>query len=150
MVKEMFPGLNGLHVRLTSPKTATYNCIAWAAGFSDRWWWPNSNYHWPDGVPAVQTEAAFEAAYKTVGFVKCDKKDEDSTDTEWIAVFLRGDFVTHASRQLPNGHWTSKLGNFVDIEHSLHGLEGSKYGKVAFYMKRHKPVVAISTDEASA
>lgn len=144
MVKATFPGLNHSEVKLTSPITSRYNCIAWAAGFSDRWFWPSPNYYWPEGIPVVPTEAAFEAAYKTLGFEKAEKMEDDTQSADWIAVFVQGNFVTHASRLLPNGFWTSKLGRGVDIEHSLSALEGSEYGKVAFYMKRLKTVVADS------
>lgn len=45
---------------------------------------------------------------------------------------------THVARQLPNGKWTSKLGQDEDIEHNnLQGLTGRPgYGEVACIMKR--------------
>jgi hypothetical protein len=144
MVKAKFPRLNNSHVKLTSPNTSQYNCIAWAAGFSDRWFWPSPNYYWPAGIPVVATEAAFEAAYKTLGFEKVEMMENDAQTADWIAIFVQGKFVTHASRLLPNGFWTSKLGPGVDIEHSLNGLEGSEYGTVAFFMKRLKTIVSDS------
>jgi hypothetical protein len=44
---------------------------------------------------------------------------------------------THAARQLPNGKWTSKFGDFEDVRHvNPDCLEGPLYGKVAVFMKR--------------
>jgi hypothetical protein len=47
--------------------------------------------------------------------------------------------VTHAARQLPSGAWTSKLGDWEDIEHNaLSGLESSFYGRVSIILKRQR------------
>jgi hypothetical protein len=43
---------------------------------------------------------------------------------------------THVARQLPNGRWTSKLGELEDIEHDLPALEGDLYGSVTLVLKR--------------
>ena len=45
---------------------------------------------------------------------------------------------THFSRQLPNGNWTSKLGELIDVEHeNLDCLEGTEgYGKVVLILKK--------------
>ena len=39
---------------ITSPRTVAYNCIAWAAGETQRKWWPDKMgvAYWPRGVPA--------------------------------------------------------------------------------------------------
>jgi hypothetical protein len=44
-------------------------------------------------------------------------------------------FPRLAVRQLPNGRWTSKLGDFKDIEHdTLDGFE-EQYGRPRFWMR---------------
>lgn len=54
-----------------------------------------------------------------------------------VAFFVGANGVpTHAARQLPSGLWTSKLGEWEDIEHTLHALEGDIYGTVALLLKR--------------
>lgn len=56
---------------------------------------------------------------------------------EKVAIYAsRGGEATHAARQLPNGRWTSKCGENIDIEHVLEGLEGPAYGEVAKILKR--------------
>jgi hypothetical protein len=49
---------------------------------------------------------------------------------------LNGFSPLYAARQLPNGRWTSKLGEWEDIEHALHDLTGMVYGSVVLVMKR--------------
>jgi hypothetical protein len=46
----------------------------------------------------------------------------------------------HAARQLTDGTWTSKLGREIDITHTLPGLEGGEYGRIAMYMRRPQRV----------
>jgi hypothetical protein len=54
-----------------------------------------------------------------------------------IAIFTSADGTpTHAARQLSSGRWTSKLGNWEDIEHDLEDLCGDIYGSVAQVMRR--------------
>jgi len=57
-LEDLFPGLRGAPYQVTSPVTIRYNCIAWAAGDSARWWWPEldrENGWWPEAVAAEVT-----------------------------------------------------------------------------------------------
>jgi len=42
---DAFPRLTETNHRLTSPSDVTYNCVAWSAGDTDRWWQPG--FYWP-------------------------------------------------------------------------------------------------------
>jgi hypothetical protein len=117
-----------------------YNCIAWAAGDTKNWWWPDEvsepeSGHWPSGVPRLETLEVFRAAFATLGYLVCDH-DQLEAGFEKVALFALAGVPKHAARQLPNGRWTSKLGPMEDIEHSLHDLEGNAYGAVVLVMKR--------------
>jgi len=84
-------------------------------------------------------------AYATEGYIACDGVELE-TGFEKIAIYVSASGEpTHAARQLDNGHWTSKLGDWEDIQHeSLAALEddaqarGLGYGRVAQIMKRPK------------
>ena len=94
------------------------------------------DYYWPPGVRREETISAFYEAYGQLGFRQCANPVLEPI-TEKIAIFADQDGAPkHAPRQLPSGHWTSKLGQNVDIEHSLKALEGQTYGHVAIIMKR--------------
>jgi hypothetical protein len=134
----VFPRLQGANYRVTSPPDDVYNCIAWAAGATNDWWWPigPGKTYWPDGVPRLVTLEAFREAFATLGYVVC-AGEELEPGFEKIALFADSQGVPqHVARQLPNGRWTSKLGKKEDIEHELHDLAGTVYGSVVQIMKR--------------
>src|SRR5437016_4446298 len=118
-----FPHLQSEGFAETSPATRAYNCIAWAAGFQDDWWWPEGFSHWPDQAPRELTLAAFCAAFQRLGYERCDAADVEA-GFDKVAFYVLAGEPTHAARQLPNGSWTSKLGEDIDITHTLPALEG--------------------------
>jgi hypothetical protein len=40
-LEDMFPGLRGQPYEITSPRELRYNCIAFIAGDTSRWCWPD-------------------------------------------------------------------------------------------------------------
>jgi hypothetical protein len=138
-LQQTFPGLARGGYRVTSPRDKRYNCIAWAAGDTGSWWWPvpdANEVFWVAGVPRLETLSAFRDALACLGYVVCDGEELEA-GIEKIALFTNDQGIPlHAARQLPNGQWTSKLGELEDIEHALRDLEGAEYGSVALVMKR--------------
>lgn len=139
-INAIFPNIGDYSVE--SPRSAAYNCIAWAGGDSQRFWWPDADgkAYWPSSVPREPTVDAFLEAFRGIGYEQCDDgAPEDGV--EKIAIYsTRAGEPTHAARQLESGKWTSKLGLAEDIEHERpEGLEGSKYGTVHTYMGRPRP-----------
>jgi hypothetical protein len=74
-LKSEFPNLHVNNHKVTSPQTPEYNCIAWAAGDDERWWWPGPHPHvyWPPGFPRIETIDNFIAAFATLRYEICDK-----------------------------------------------------------------------------
>jgi hypothetical protein len=145
-IERAFPGLRGTGYEVTSPEDDSYNCIAWAASDTTRWWWPDEpgapdSAHWPAGVPRLETLEAFRDAFATLGYTVCND-DRPKAGEEKVALFALDGVPKHAARQLANGRWTSKLGPMEDIEHALHDLTGMVYGSVALIMKRPRPPAA--------
>ncbi|MBI3598382.1 MAG: hypothetical protein HY201_02860 [Nitrospirae bacterium] len=136
-IETFFPRLRGSLYKVTSPPTKKYNCIAWAAGDSTRWWWPTDEYYWPESVSRMETVEVFVLAFQAIGFEVC----RDTTlEAGWvkIALYARKDgSPTHAARQLPDGAWTSKLGGIDDIQHEKpDDVGGESYGEVVRIMRR--------------
>jgi hypothetical protein len=139
-----FPHLKDEDWQESSPVDASYNCIAFAAGRSDVYWWPDPfapplNDYWPQGVLCEETIEAFIELYRTFGYEPSDSSDDGSLETgyEKIALFALGTTPTHAAKQLPDGRWTSKLGVYEDIEHNnLSCLDGPCYGRVVQFLRR--------------
>jgi len=117
----------------------TYNCIAWAAEDTTRWWWPDSQNYWPKEIPRKRNLDAFVQLFQSLGYEICEKADLEEGFKK-VAIFVGAAGIpTHAARQQDDGSWTSKLGNHHDISHELEqvgGFAGKSYGKVAAIMKR--------------
>jgi len=141
--EDLFPGLRGSPYQVTAPPDPSYNCLAWAAGVTDAWWWPSGDpqqVYWPSGVPREETLGAVAAAFATLGYATC-KHEGVEIGYEKIAFFANAAGVpTHAARQSSKGRWSSKLGQLERIEHALRDLEGAAYGVVALLMKRPLPI----------
>lgn len=141
-LEKAYSNLKETGYRVTSPDTIDYNCVAWAVeGETEEWWWPDAmqQEYWPPSAPREETLEAFIIAFQSIGYEVCD--DPELEPGYWkIAIYTDAQAIpTHVARLQADGKWTSKLGQYEDIEHNaLAGLtEGtSGYGKVACYMKR--------------
>lgn len=120
----------------TSPKDIYYNCIAFAAGDMQRWWWPDGGY-WPTGVSRDVELQSFIDAYATLGYAVCDNAEYE-TGFEKVAIYALADGTpTHAARQISADHWVSKIGQNNDIRHdTLEAIGGGLYGSAQVFMKR--------------
>ena len=137
--ESLFPNLVPDGYRVTSDETPEYNCVAWASEDSSRWWWPSSDYYWPEQSPLEESLASFRSVFEAMGYQECATDDLEA-GFEKVAIFVDEEsFPTHVARQVENGNWTSKLCRWQDIEHqSTQALAGtaSIYGQVALLMRR--------------
>jgi hypothetical protein len=131
-----FPRLGAGHLELTSPRDIAYNCIAYAAGDTERCWHPSdfACLYWPGGYTEDGMDA-WIAAFETLGYAPCESAELEP-GIEKVAIYAQGEWPLHAARQLPSGRWTSKLGDKEDIEHDLEGLAGREYGTVSVILAR--------------
>ncbi|MCY4652771.1 MAG: hypothetical protein OXC95_06355 [Dehalococcoidia bacterium] len=115
---------------ITSEPSSSYNCIAWALGDDSQWFDPMvANAYWPDNLPNELTLDSIVELFRQAGYEVCSDGSLQAGH-EKIAIYAKDGAPTHAARQLENGQWTSKLGNFHDIEHdSLEALQGDGYGE---------------------
>jgi len=140
------PNLTNNNCVLTSPKSNGYNCIAWAAGDTTRWWWPvplkGINY-WPTGIPRVETLEAFIQAFGTVGYSPgANASLQDGIEKVAIFALRLGALLVpkHAARQLESGIWTSKMGSLEDITHiACDAVNGPAYGEAVEFLARPRP-----------
>lgn len=69
---------------------------------------------------------------------------EHEPNVEKVAIYIdQFGIPTHVALQLPDGRWTSKLGDWDDITHQLEALTGNPlpdkgwpYGTVAQFLRR--------------
>lgn len=144
--RRKFPLLVAGAFQEISPATSSYNCIAWAAGVDHIPWWPHLDAFWPAGVPYEDTIDAFLKAFATLGYTLCG---DASLESGFEKIALYADFggtPTHAARQLPDGTWTSKLGQSIDITHkNTIVLNGPEYGAAVRFMRRPRADRSIIT-----
>lgn len=140
MLEYLFPNLADQGYRIMSEASEEYNCIAWAAGDTARWWeaLPGPGYYWPEGLSVNDTVDDLVRLFARLGYQSTQNNTVES-GFEKIAIYGEAEAYTHAARQLSNGKWTSKIGSYEDIEHdTLEGLTGTEYGIVKVIMKRPK------------
>ncbi|MDA1053514.1 MAG: hypothetical protein O3C40_23945 [Planctomycetota bacterium] len=101
---DLFPKLTDENHEITSLRTIKYNCIAWAARNTDRWWQPG--VYWP--IESSRDDHGMGnvvAAFKSHGYEECDD-GEPEEGFEKLALYGSAMMYTHAARQLPDGRWT--------------------------------------------
>lgn len=137
-IDNAFPNVGAGGYTVTSSPSEDYNCIAWAVGDTTSWWSYAPGYRWPiaERSPFVENLVAM---FAEMGYETCDSAClEDGFDK--VAIYKKAGLWKHASRQLPNGRWTSKLGRDEDIEHATpDDLSGDLYGAVHCIMRKKRP-----------
>ncbi len=140
-LRAWFPKLDSQNHRITSDETPRYNCVAWAANDSSRWWDHVPGYYWPDGLPRDESVEAYVGLFRRLGFELCDNS-EPEPGFEKIAVYGKAGKFSHVARLLESGNWTSKLGTLEDIEHddldSLTKDLDNSYGQPLVFLRRAK------------
>jgi hypothetical protein len=135
--EELFPNLGNW--KKTSNATNAYNCVAFAASEDSRWWdcAPFDDYYWPENVPRDDTLATFIELYKALGYQVCPDGSLEQGCEKIVIYANRLGIVEHVARQLPNGSWTSKIGEREDIMHETpDSLAGDEYGQPICFMSR--------------
>ena len=138
-IDEELPHLAADGYEVTSNPTDEYNCIAYAAGETGRWWShvDDADYYWPEHASSTPSIASLIEVFTGLGFEVCEETINDPGFRK-IALYAdqRGDW-THAAVQLPGGGWSSKLGPDEDISHHTpESLDRDAYGEVHCFMRR--------------
>lgn len=152
----IFPKLGAdVSFEIKSEPTQSYNCIAWAMGFDDRWIDPGPDNNiarkkwWPEGVARDFKPDTLIAAFEALGFERSDDGlEEDGYDK--VALYKVSPLInpftmqkiadegwSHAARVLSANLYHSKIGESFDIHHrSGDVFKGPLYGEVFQFMKR--------------
>ena len=139
MPPDEFPRLTPHNYRVTSPEALDYNCVAWAAEDTEHWWQPG--VYWAKDLSQDEFgTGALEQAFLALGYQSGSMDDGLEPGFQKVALYGSALMYTHASRQLPTGKWTSKLGSGEDIEHDTpDDVAGGIYGEVVEIMKKTLP-----------
>jgi len=117
---------NDVNLAIIGDKNTSYNCIAWSLGITNNWINP----------PLHEKVISF---YKEQGFKLSSVGGSNRKIAVW---FDENGNVMHAARRMLvniNGSsvmcWTSKLGKYYCISHSLEGVSGDTYGAPGMYFE---------------
>ena len=131
-----FPKLYGEGFEITDQPSERYNCIAYAAGDTDEWWWPDGINYWPPWATLDKRMESLEEVFAGLGYERCNDSSLEGSYQKVALYEVQGEFQ-HAAIQMPNGRWRSKMGQGPVIEHRNPGsLSGGMYGDSAAYMRR--------------
>jgi hypothetical protein len=139
-IERWFANLSATGYRDTSEQDGSYNCFAWAAGDTDRWWSPIelNGYYWPPQISRDGSLDAYIRLYEIqCGYIPCESGDFEE-GFEKIAIYVdSSNQVCHAGRQTTSGQWTHKLGELEDIEQTdPFVLEMDYEGTIRQFLKR--------------
>jgi hypothetical protein len=110
--------IEGVNGQTTSGQSGLYNCIAHSVQMVLTYIWPDEDeeYSWPPNLDRNDHIDTFVKFYRACGFEPCS---DASLEQAYEKVILYGvdKTVLHAARQLPDGSWTSKVGDLTDVMH---------------------------------
>lgn len=133
-----YPRLAGEKFEIICPASDSYNCIAYAAGDPRQPWSDEPEDYWPAQVTRSPSITGLENLFRWLGFKKC-KGPRLEAGYQKVALYADKGLWTHAALQMPNGHWRSKLGKEILIEHqTLFSLTGTLYGRVYLCMRARR------------
>ena len=131
-----FPNLDNEDLKIVEPATRRYNCIAYAAGDTTKWWWPDGINYWPPRATLDSKIESLEEAFAGLGFEPCGNA-ENEDGLQKVALYEVQGVMKHAAAQMPNGRWRSKMGQGPVIEHnSPESLANGIYGSPTVFMRR--------------
>ena len=133
------PQLAAEGYQITSEPDDEYNCIAYAAGETGRWWShvQGADYYWPEHASRTPSVQSLMEVFAGLGYELCaDASYEPGISKIALYADRQGNW-THAAVQLTGGEWSSKLGPDEDISHRTpESLDPGFYGSVHCLMRR--------------
>ena len=150
-IHDSFPNLRNGGYEETSGRTCLYNCIAWAAGDTEKWWWPSEDAYWPEGLSRDDESVDnFKLAFKQeLNYESCEDGSLEQ-GFEKVVIYAVAGRTKHMARQTVSGAWTSKLGRGWDIVHqTLEGVECNAYGQAVTFMKRPRINAGVENEKTT-
>ncbi len=144
MLAQAFPRLSREGYEIINEPTKTYNCIAYAAKDTSKWWSTIETRYWPNYATRSENIDSLIEVFTGLGFQRCRDSSLES-GCEKVVLYEEQGAWKHAARQTPSGRWRSKMGEGPLIEHlSPQSLAGGVYGEPTIYMRRLTASAATS------
>ena len=137
-----FPNLANEGFEIVDQPSERYNCIAYAAGDTSKWWWPDGINYWPPWATETNRIESLKEAFAGMGYELCDHSDTED-GYQRVALYEVDGEMKHATVQMPNGRWRSKMGQGPVIEHrDPESLSRGPYGRATVFMRKSADAVA--------
>ena len=131
-----FPNLRNEGFTVVDPLPSLYNCIAYAAGDTSQWWEYTRRHYWPSYATRSPRIESLQEVFAGLGYGECDDGSFEP-GYQKAALYEDDGEYQHASIQMPNGAWRSKMGRGPVIEHlSPESLSDGIYGSPTVFMRR--------------
>lgn len=136
LLTRSFPNLASAGFAVVAQPSEQYNCIAYAAGDTGRWWEPDGVNYWPPWATLTNRIESLKEAFTGLGYEQCDDSGA-AAGYQKVALYEAQGRMQHAAIQMPNGRWRSKMGRGPVIEHrNPDSLSGGMYGQATIIMRR--------------
>ena len=135
--RKLFPLLTDYDL-VPNSESEKYNCISHTIGRNDVSSFPlgDDTDYWP--VINEKTKESFDKFYEYHGFEKCSLDFSYDPSYIKVALFLNKGIPKHASIQVDDFWWESKIGRLGILKHDLFEIEDDVYGKVDQIYKKLK------------
>ncbi|HYE53679.1 MAG TPA: hypothetical protein VD996_02510 [Chitinophagaceae bacterium] len=139
-MESLWPDLKeGENFHFTSLKKRGYKCV-WYALMLDRgdidMLWFRDFYNLDPATLDHSAKGYAKCFQQYFGFEECLSKEYEEGFIKIVLYEDKNQDFKHVARVLPNGYFTSKMGNYEDIQHSLEAVCGNEYGYPVLYMKK--------------
>ena len=136
LLVEAFPNLASEGFETVGQASELYNCIAYVAEDTSKWWWPDGTNYWPPWATLDTKMESLKEALAGLGYEQCDDSDPEDGYQKVALYEIQGRFQ-HAAVQMSNGRWRSKMGQGPVVEHrNPESLSGGPYGNPKVFMRR--------------
>ena len=131
-----FPNLANEDFETVGEPSELYNCIAFAAGDTSKWWWPDGINYWPPWATGTNRIESLIEVFAGLGYEHCDHNDTEG-GYQRVALYEVDGEMKHAAMQMSNLRWRSKMGQGPVIEHdSPESLSAGICGSPTAFMRR--------------
>ena len=131
-----FPNLASERFEIEDEPSPRYNCIAYAAGDTSKWWWPDGINYWPPWATPTTKMESLQEAFAGEGYEQCEDGSIEP-GYQKVALYEAHSAMQHAAVQMPDGRWRSKMGKGPVIEHrNPESLSSGIYGEPTVFMRR--------------
>ena len=91
-----FPNLYTEGFEIAEEPSGQYNCIAYAAEDTTKWWWPDGINYWPPKATLDTRTQSLMEVLAELGYEQCDASDPEDSYQKVALYEVQGDLSTRS------------------------------------------------------